>query len=75
MENSLSTESKPKLVDANGLLEALFDKSSRPSVRWVRQMQAQRKIPYVKIGRFIRFDIEEVRKALSENCTVNPRRR
>ncbi|MBK1877982.1 hypothetical protein [Pelagicoccus mobilis] len=75
MENSLSTESKPKLVDANGLLEVLFDKSSRPSVRWVRQMQAQRKIPYVKIGHLVRFDVDEVRQALSENCTVNPRRR
>ncbi|EDY82558.1 hypothetical protein VDG1235_2181 [Verrucomicrobiia bacterium DG1235] len=75
METSLSTESKPKLVDANGLLEVLFDKSSRPSVRWVRQMQAQRKIPYVKIGHLVRFDVEEVRQALSENCTVNPRRR
>ena len=75
MENTLQKEPTPKLVDANGLLEALFDKSSRPSLRWVRQMQAQRKIPYVKIGHLVRFDVEEVRKALSENCTVNPRRR
>lgn len=35
-----------KLVDARGLLEALFDEASRPSLRWVRQMQAQRAIPY-----------------------------
>lgn len=75
MENTLQKEPKPKLVDANGLLETLFDKSSRPSLRWVRQMQAQRKIPYVKIGHLVRFDVEEVRQALSENCTVNPRRR
>lgn len=75
MQEGLSDESKPKLVDANGLLEVLFDKTSRPSLRWVRQMQAQRKIPYVKIGHLVRFDVAEVRKALSENCTVNPRRR
>lgn len=75
MDNTLPKETKPKLVDANGLLELLFDKSSRPSLRWVRQMQAQRKIPYVKIGHLVRFDVEEVRNALNENCTVNPRRR
>ena len=66
---------QPKLVDANGLLEALFDEQSRPSLRWLRQMQAQRKIPYVKIGHLVRFDVEKVRAALDENCTVNPRRR
>ncbi len=64
-----------KLVDAHGLLEALFDETSRPSLRWVRQMQAQRKIPYVKIGHLVRFDVANVRQALEENCTVNPRKR
>ena len=73
METPLPTQ--PKLVDANGLLEALFDEQSRPSLRWLRQMQAQRKIPYVKIGHFVRFDVEKVRAVLDENCTVNPRRR
>ena len=73
METPLPTQ--PKLVDANGLLEALFDEQSRPSLRWLRQMQAQRKIPYVKIGHLVRFDVEKVRAVLDENCTVNPRRR
>ncbi len=63
------------LVDAHGLLDALFDKESRPSLRWVRQMQAQRKFPYVKIGHLVRFKIPDVRKALEENCTVYPRSR
>ena len=52
METPLPTQ--PKLVDANGLLEALFDEQSRPSLRWLRQMQAQRKIPYVKIGHCVK---------------------
>lgn len=65
----------PKLVDGNGLLEALFDEPSRPSLRWLRQMQGQRKIPYVKIGHLVRFDIEKVRQALDENCTIHPRKR
>lgn len=69
------TNERYKLVDAHGLLEALFDEQSRPSLRWVRQMQAQRKIPYIKLGRLVRFDIEDVREALSDTCTVRSRRR
>ena len=62
-----------KLVDANGLLEALFEANSRPSVRWVRQMQAQRVIPYLKLGHLVRFDVEAVREALAERNTVKRR--
>ncbi|MCC5807419.1 MAG: hypothetical protein JJU00_13935 [Opitutales bacterium] len=62
-----------KLVDAQGLLNALFEEDSRPSLRWLRQMQAQRRIPYVKIGRLVRFDVDEVRAALAENSTVRAR--
>lgn len=63
----------PPLVDAHGLLKALFDESSRPSLRWLRQMQAQRKIPYVKIGHLVRFDVEKVRAALEDHCTIQHR--
>lgn len=68
------TPTQQKLVDANGLLEALFDESSRPSLRWLRQMQKQRKIPYVKLGHLVRFDIDAVRAALEEDCTVHSRK-
>lgn len=64
-----------KLVDGPGLLEALFEEESRPSLRWLRQMQSQRKIPYRKIGHLVRFDIEEVRQALESSCTIHPRKR
>ena len=37
-------------------------------------MQAQRKIPYVKIGHLVRSDVEEVREALRNSCTVHSRR-
>ncbi|MDP0499364.1 MAG: hypothetical protein Q7P63_04610 [Verrucomicrobiota bacterium JB022] len=63
-----------KLVDAQGLLEALFEPGCRPSVRWLRQMQAQRTIPYIKIGHLVRFDVEQVRDALRATCTVMSRR-
>lgn len=64
---------KTKLVDANGLLEALFDENSRPSLRWLRQMQASRKIPYIKIGHLVRFDVEKVRQALFKDNLVSTR--
>ena len=68
-------ENPTKLVDAQGLLETLFAEPSRPSIRWIRRLQKQRKIPYVKIGHLVRFDVEEVRKVLEENCTIKVRSR
>ena len=68
------TTNPPQLVRAERLLELLFDDHSRPSLRWLRQMQAQRKIPYVKIGDLVRFDVVNVRKALEEDCTVHSRK-
>jgi hypothetical protein len=72
MESTL--QEPTQLVRAERLLELLFDEYSRPSLRWLRQMQAQRKIPYVKIGHLVRFDVEEVREALRNSCTVHSRR-
>lgn len=69
-----NTTNQPQLVRGERLLEILFDEYSRPSLRWLRQMQAQRKVPYVKIGRLVRFDVEQVRAALEQDCTVHSRR-
>ena len=69
-----NTAQFPQLVRAERLLELLFDDESRPSLRWLRQMQAQRKIPYIKLGHLVRFDVEEVREALRNDCTVHSRR-
>jgi hypothetical protein len=62
----------PVLVDAPGLLKALFDEGSRPTVRWVRDMQQKRLIPFLKIGRMVRFDPVKARAAL-DKLTVQPR--
>lgn len=59
-----------RLVDAKGLLDNLFDPTSRPSLRWLRQMQSQRRIPYLKIGHLVFFDVEKVRNALVEKCEI-----
>jgi hypothetical protein len=62
-----------KLVNAERLLEALFDEESKPSLRWLRQMQAQGVIPYYKLGHLVRFNISEVRDALEAERRVNTR--
>jgi hypothetical protein len=63
-----------QLVDAQGLLEAIFDEASRPTVRWLREQQEKRTIPFVKIGRLVRFDPLQVREALEQRHTVKPRK-
>lgn len=45
-----------RYVDANKLLELLFDEASRPSLRWVRDQQKARTLQFVKIGRRVFFD-------------------
>ncbi len=60
-----------RLVGAETLLEELFpDERDRPCLRWLRKMQAQRVIPYVKIGRLVRFDVGQVRAAIDRSFTV-----
>lgn len=64
-----------QLVNAEGLLDALFpNPKSRPSLRFIRQLQADRRIPYKKVGRLVYFDPIEVREALDRNCTVKAAR-
>jgi hypothetical protein len=70
---SLITSQNGGLVDAEGLIQALFAPECRPTIRWVRQMQAQRKIPYLKIGHLVRFDIAKVKATLNQNCSVSAR--
>src|SRR5260370_42459944 len=44
-----------QLVSAARLLEILWDKACRPSLRWLRRQQKNRAIPYIRIGRRIWF--------------------
>ena len=54
-----------KLVNAEQLLEALFDAECRPSLRWLRTQTKNRAIPFVRIGHLVFFDVELVRTALA----------
>lgn len=69
----MSTEPK-NLVDAEGLLKALFPENCRPSVRWVRDQQKRRTIPFVRLSRLIFFDVDRVRAAIAKHRTVEPSR-
>jgi len=60
----MTTQKETQLVDAKRLLELLFDEKSRPCLRWVRDRQKRREIPFVKVGRLCFFDPERVREHL-----------
>jgi len=59
-----------KLVDAKTLLEILFEEKSRPSLRWLRGQQKAKAIPFIKWGRLVRFDPEEVAASIAKKNTV-----
>jgi hypothetical protein len=53
-----------RYVDAEKLLEILFDEASRPSLRWIRDQQKARRLPFAKIGRLVFFDPVACKAAL-----------
>ena len=67
-ELTLQTEKQSPLpsryVDAEKLLEILFDEASRPSLRWIRDQQKARRLPFAKIGRLVFFDPVACKAAL-----------
>jgi hypothetical protein len=61
------------MVDAKKLLEILWpDGDSRPSLRWLRELQALRKIPYTKIGGRVFFEPARCRASLRSQFEVAP---
>lgn len=63
-----------KFVCAKELLKILFSDECRPCLRWLRDQQAARRIPFVRIGRLVFFDPEQVRAAMNERLALKPRR-
>ena len=59
-----------RYVDAPKLLEILFDEASRPSLRWLRDQQRNRTVPFCKIGRRVFFDPQIVKLHLDAKATV-----
>ena len=60
---------KGKLLNAQQLLDQLFDDESKPSLRWLREQTRARAIPFVRIGHLVFFDLAIVRSALAERHT------
>ena len=56
-----SSPTPSALLDLDGLAARL-----RVSRRFVRRLVAERRIPYCKIGRFVRFDPDEVERWIAE---------
>lgn len=71
MRKSLLSEEpeQNKLVDVRGLIVGLFPKGNRPAVRTIRRLTAEKKIPFVKFGGRIMFDLDHVRKTLAAQRT------
>jgi hypothetical protein len=68
-----STGSESRLVDAKTLIRLVWEEESRPSLRWLRQQQAERRIPFIKLGARVWFDPDEVRQWLRERYKVGTR--
>ena len=49
------------------------DEATRPCLRYFRELQRKRLVPFKKIGRLTFFDPVEVRRALDRQFTVHPR--
>jgi hypothetical protein len=55
-----------QLVSGEKLLETLFRADCRPTLRWLRDQQKARRIPFVKIGRLVFFNPGQVRRAMEK---------
>jgi hypothetical protein len=71
--SELPVLAETRLVDAERLLELIWEERSRPSLRWLRQQQADRTIPFVKVGARVWFDPVEVRAWISEQWKLGKR--
>lgn len=53
-----------RYVNAEKLLDSLFDPDCKPSMRWLRDQQSKGAVPFIRIGRLIFFDPPAVKAAL-----------
>jgi hypothetical protein len=67
---AMSINSGVQLVDAERLLEMLFPADCRPTLRWLRERQKKREIPYVKLGRLVYFNPAQVHESLAKQPTA-----
>ena len=76
MDTTLLHESNTpaSLVGAETCLRIVFpDEATRPCLRYFRELQRKRLVPFKKIGRLTFFDPVEVRRAIDRQFSVNAR--
>lgn len=56
-----------RLCDTPTMLQEIFPDNCRPSIRWVHQQTANRKIPFIRLSGKILFDLDEVRAWINSN--------
>jgi len=67
----IETTGSPGLVDATRLLETLWpNEACRPSLRWLREQQSKRLVPFLKIGHKVFFVVDKVRRELERKFTI-----
>ena len=63
MENSINNQIS-KLVDIDRLIDILFEPECRPSKRFLMAQKAAGNLPFIKIGRRVFYNPEEVQQHL-----------
>jgi hypothetical protein len=71
--NGLLEKTAAKLVNAEKLLELLWDEDSRPSLRWLRTQTKAKAIPFVRMGHLVFFYPPDVRASLERKHTIRAR--
>lgn len=61
------------LVDAVTLLNTEFHPDARPSLRWLRDQQRRRTLPFLKVSGKVFFRPADVRAALETKFTIKNR--
>ena len=75
INESKETEAVEGMVDGPELLRILWpDEKVRPSLGWLKYQEKRRTIPFIRIGRLIFYFPSQVRAAIAQRHTVQPRR-
>lgn len=69
-EISVNPPATEQLVDGDELLKIMFPPKCRPTLRWLRDQQKTRRVPFIKMGRLVFFDPVKVREALNGQRTA-----
>lgn len=68
-----TTTSEKELVGKKVLLERLFpNEADRPTTRWLDMQCRAGKIPFIRLGRLIYFDVAQVHAAITARA-IGPR--